>query len=61
MWTWNEALLWMNVHLLQKWRGFPWSSETRDKSTRKLGDRGDLTNEQVEKWLDSIRPPQPNA
>lgn len=42
------------------WRDFPWSSETSGGSTRKLGDRGDLTNDEVERFLDTIRPPRPD-
>ena len=81
MWTWNEALLWMIVHLLQvidqrlvwhkgakganpkmpKWRDYPWVDGPRDRAKKKLGDRGDMTNDEVEAWLDTIRPPQPNA
>lgn len=67
-------MLWMIVYLLQvldqrlvwqkrgkpkmpKWKTFPWSTESAGGS-KKLGDRGDLTNEEVERWIDSIRPPK---
>ena len=59
----DQRLVWQkqgrkNLAKMPKWRDFPWSTETNDKSTKKLGDRGDLSNEQVEAWLESIRPPR---
>ena len=59
----DQRLVWQKrgKPKMPKWRDYPWSTETRDKSTKKLGDRGDLTNEQVEAWLDKIRPPKPDA
>lgn len=57
----DQRLVWQKhgKPKMPKWRDFPWSTETKGGGTKKkLGDRGDLTNEQVEAWLDTIRPPR---
>lgn len=58
----DQRLIWQKrvKPKMPKWRDFPWSKEAKGGggSSKKLGDRGDLTNEQVEAWLDTIRPPK---
>lgn len=60
----DQRLVWQKgtKPKMPKWRDFPWSTEsTGSGSSRKLGDRGDLTNDEVERFLETIRPPRPDA
>ncbi|KAA0916465.1 hypothetical protein [Dietzia sp. ANT_WB102] len=57
----DQRLVWQKraKPKMPKWTTYPWSTEsTSGSGSKKLGDRGELTNEQVEAWLDTIRPPQ---
>lgn len=71
-WTSQHALLWTIAQLLMvrdahaiqigggkaktpTWREFPWT-KTAERVKRTLGQRGRLTDEQVKKWLDAMRP-----
>lgn len=70
-WTWTEALLWRLGYFLEvivklliwqkdgkkpkfpKWRDYPWA---KAEGSTHYGDRGDLTNEDIERWVDSLHP-----
>lgn len=58
----DQRLVWQKgtKPKMPKWRDFPWSTEAKGSGSRKLGDRGDMTNEDVEKFLETIRPPRPD-
>ena len=71
-WTSQHALLWtvaqllmvQDAHAIQiaggkarvpAWREYPWT-KSGQQSQRTLGQRGALTDDQVKRWLDSMRP-----
>lgn len=68
VWTWNEALLWRLMHMLERneqwWRWskglrpkFPkWKAFPWTKSEIKLGDRGTASSQDVIDYLRSISP-----
>lgn len=70
VWTWNEALLWRLLHMLERneqwWK---WAKGKRPKwpkfkahpwerSMVQMGDRGDASSQQVIDYLKSIAPPK---
>lgn len=64
MWAVAQLVMVLDAHTVQAaggkaktppWREFPWTA-SKDKTQRTLGQRGRLTDAQVKRWLDSLRP-----